>query len=55
MHGGGTGQFAAVPLNLHYLAKNVSKPSADYFVTGSWSDKAAIEALKYINVKKVIF
>lgn len=55
MHGGGTGQFAAVPLNLHYLAKNSVNPSADYFVTGSWSDKAVKEAQKYIHVKKVNF
>ncbi|KAH7699905.1 Protein F26H9.5 [Aphelenchoides avenae] len=53
MQGGGTGQFAAVPCNLHFLAKNSEKPSADYAITGSWSDKGAKEAAKFINVKKV--
>ena len=46
MQGGGTGQFASVPLNL-------SKPgdTVDYLVTGSWSKKAAQEAGKYgLNV-----
>ena len=42
MQGGGTGQFASVPLNL-------TKPgdTVDYLVTGSWSKKAAQEAGKY--------
>lgn len=35
MQGGGTGQFAAVPLNL--LG---GKESADYVITGTWSQKA---------------
>ncbi|CAJ0575311.1 unnamed protein product, partial [Mesorhabditis spiculigera] len=39
MHGGGTGQFAA--------------SSADYLVTGSWSDKAFKEAQKYLDAKRV--
>lgn len=30
MHGGGTGQFAAVPLNLSFLSKNGEHPEADY-------------------------
>jgi phosphoserine aminotransferase len=38
--GGGTAQFAAVPLNL--LG---TKSSADYVVTGSWSQKAFQEVL----------
>jgi phosphoserine aminotransferase len=53
MQGGGTGQFAAVPCNLHFLAKNKTQPSADYVVTGSWSDKSYKEAAKYIHTKKV--
>lgn len=38
-HGGGRGQFAAVPLNL--LPKG---GKADYIVDGSWSESAAAEA-----------
>jgi phosphoserine aminotransferase len=49
MQGGGTGQFAAVPMNL------ISKSGkADYIVTGSWSAKAAKEAAKYGKVNQVI-
>ncbi|CAI4221290.1 unnamed protein product [Auanema sp. JU1783] len=48
MQGGGTGQFAAVPLNL-----KGDKTFADYAITGSWSAKAAQEATKYIDIKKV--
>ncbi|XP_068225415.1 probable phosphoserine aminotransferase [Palaemon carinicauda] len=48
MQGGGTGQFAAVPLNL------ISRTGkADYIVTGTWSSKAAKEAAKYGNVNMV--
>lgn len=42
LQGGGTGQFAAVPLNL--IGKT---GKADYIVTGSWSAKAVKEAGKY--------
>ncbi|PAV66782.1 hypothetical protein WR25_10506 [Diploscapter pachys] len=49
MQGGGTGQFSAVPLNL-----KGDRTYADYIVTGAWSSKAAEEASKFINVKKVI-
>ena len=47
-HGGGHGQFAAVPLNL-------SKASdfAEYVDTGTWSKRAADEARKYISVNIV--
>uniref|UniRef100_A0A1I7X3R3 phosphoserine transaminase n=1 Tax=Heterorhabditis bacteriophora TaxID=37862 RepID=A0A1I7X3R3_HETBA len=45
MHGGGTGQFAAIPLNLKHTF-------ADYIVTGAWSGKAAQEAEKFIHVKR---
>ena len=46
-HGGGRGQFAAIPLNLIGLTG-----TADYLVTGSWSKSAVAEAKKYgeINV-----
>ncbi|XP_045104613.1 probable phosphoserine aminotransferase isoform X1 [Portunus trituberculatus] len=49
MQGGGTGQFAAVPLNL--MART---GKADYIVTGSWSAKAAKEAAKYGQVSEVV-
>lgn len=48
MQGGGTGQFAAVPMNL-----KSDHEFADYMVTGAWSNKAAEEGSKYIRVKKV--
>lgn len=48
VQGGGTGQFAAVPLN---LMSRTGK--ADYMVTGSWSSKAAKEASKYGAVNLV--
>lgn len=43
MHGGGHGQFAAVPMNL------CSNPDekATYIVNGTWSNRAANEASKY--------
>ncbi|XP_066959778.1 probable phosphoserine aminotransferase [Macrobrachium rosenbergii] len=49
MQGGGTGQFAAVPLNL--MSR---KGKADYIVTGSWSSKATKEASKYGTVNLVL-
>lgn len=49
MQGGGTGQFAAVPLNL--LAS--SDENADYLVTGGWSKKASQEATKFAQVNVV--
>jgi len=49
LQGGGTGLFAAVPLNL------ISETGcADYIVTGSWSAKAAKEATKYGKVNMVL-
>ncbi|KAL6730994.1 phosphoserine transaminase [Ancylostoma duodenale] len=48
MQGGGTGQFAAIPLNI-----KGDKEFADYIVTGTWSNKAAAEGSKFIKVKKV--
>lgn len=49
-HGGGRGQFSAVPLNLLPQGK-----SADYIVNGSWSKSAAAEAKKFgeINVVNI--
>lgn len=46
LQGGGTGQFAAVPLNLTAAREDV----VDYLVTGTWSNKAAKEAEKYATV-----
>eukprot|EP01119_Soliformovum_irregulare_P020885 TRINITY_DN6833_c0_g1_i4.p1 TRINITY_DN6833_c0_g1~~TRINITY_DN6833_c0_g1_i4.p1 ORF type:complete len:291 (+),score=50.59 TRINITY_DN6833_c0_g1_i4:268-1140(+) len=48
MQGGGTGQFAAVPLNLA-----ASSDVCDYAVTGSWSQKAFAEAKKYCQPRMV--
>ena len=50
LQGGGTGQFAAIPLNLCQSQDDV----ADYFVTGTWSAKAAKEADKFVKVNKVL-
>ncbi|GIX71859.1 phosphoserine aminotransferase [Caerostris extrusa] len=50
MQGGGTGQFAVVPLNLCSSSDDV----ADYIVTGTWSSKAAQEAEKYCRVNRVL-
>lgn len=49
-HGGGRGQFSAVPLNLLPEGK-----SADYIVNGSWSKAAAVEAENFgkINVLNI--
>jgi len=51
LQGGATGQFSAIAMNLMNL-----KPSqtADYLVTGYWSEKAAKEAEKYGKVNYVI-
>ena len=47
-HGGGRGQFSAVPLNLLPQGK-----SADYIVSGSWSKAAAKEASNFGNVNVI--
>ncbi|MCG7531837.1 3-phosphoserine/phosphohydroxythreonine transaminase [Psychrobium sp. MM17-31] len=47
-HGGGRGQFSAVPMNLIGLTGK-----ADYLVTGSWSKSAVSEAQKYGEVNVV--
>jgi len=51
LQGGGTGQFAAIPMNLMNLRPG---RRADYIVTGSWSAKAANEAEKYGKVHHVL-
>jgi len=47
-HGGGRGQFSAVPLNLLPQGK-----SADYIVSGSWSKGAAEEASHFGNINVI--
>ena len=49
MHGGGRGQFAAVPLNL--LGGDNKK--ADYLISGVWSKAALTEAHKYADAVAV--
>jgi phosphoserine aminotransferase len=51
LQGGGNGQFSAVAMN---LINRKPKRSADYLVTGYWSDRAALEAKKYGNVNYVL-
>jgi len=51
MHGSGTGQFAALPMNLVSGLKDGSL--VNYLVTGAWSDKSAKEAQKYTTVNTV--
>jgi len=48
MHGGGRGQFSAVPLNLFTQNKQ-----AHYGVTGSWSKSAVTEAQKFGDITSV--
>ena len=48
LQGGGTAQFAAIPLNITESNETV----ADYLVTGQWSNKAAKEAEKYVKVNR---
>ena len=48
LQGGGSTQFAMVPMNLGVKCK-----AADYIITGQWAKKAAQEAEKYIKVNKV--
>ena len=47
-HGGGRGQFSAVPLNLLTPGK-----SADYIISGSWSKAAAKEAAQYGKINTI--
>lgn len=48
LQGGGSTQFAMVPMNL-----GTKKKAADYLITGQWAKKAAAEAEKYIKVNKI--
>lgn len=48
LQGGGSTQFAMVPLNL-----GVKCRKADYIITGQWAKKAAAEAEKFIEVNRV--
>ena len=48
--GGGTAQFSAIPLNL----TPSEDTTADYLVTGVWSQKAAKEAEKFVKVNHVL-
>jgi len=50
LQGGGQGEFAAVPLNL--LPEEGG--SADYMVTGAWSEKAFKEGAKFGQCKRVL-
>lgn len=50
VHGGGTAQFASVPLN---LCTELKKEKVNYVITGTWSEKAAWEAEKYCLVNRV--
>ena len=50
MHGGGRGQFSAVPLNLHLDDK-----PAVYCENGVWSKGATSEAAKFTAVKVLMY
>ncbi len=47
MAGGGTGQFAAVALNLFHSSDG---PACTYVVSGAWSKAAAVEASKFCTL-----
>ena len=47
-HGGGRGQFSAIPLNL-----SNGQMHADYLISGSWSKSAVTEASRYLNTRVV--
>ena len=49
MHGGATGQFAGVPMNI----SKGPNGTVDYMVAGTWANKAAKEAEKYTKVNLV--
>jgi phosphoserine aminotransferase len=48
-HGGGHGQFAAVPLNLCHDKSDI----ATYVVNGTWTKRAAGEAEKYCTINEI--
>ena len=47
LQGGASTQFAMVPMNLFKNKK------ADYIITGTWADKAAVEASKYGEARRI--
>ena len=49
LQGGGTLQFAMVPLNLLRKSKK-----ADYVITGTWAKKAYKEACKFGDIKALL-
>jgi phosphoserine aminotransferase len=52
MQGGGLAENAIVPMNLSRLrAPEGSKGSADFVVTGSWSEKSSKEAARYCETQ----
>ncbi|KKO50487.1 3-phosphoserine/phosphohydroxythreonine aminotransferase [Arsukibacterium sp. MJ3] len=55
MHGGGRGQFSAVPLNLFNNDINSNNKMADYVISGAWSKSAVDEGQKYgqLNVQDI--
>ncbi|WED23360.1 3-phosphoserine/phosphohydroxythreonine transaminase [Vibrio sp. JC009] len=48
-HGGGHGQFAAIPLNLCHHQSDI----ATYVVNGTWSARASDEAQRYCTVQNI--
>lgn len=48
-HGGGHGQFAAVPLNLCHNKSDI----ATYIVNGTWTERASHEAQRYCTVNTI--
>ncbi len=48
LQGGGSSQFAMIPMNI-----GTKNKKADYVITGQWAKKAAAEAERYISVNKV--
>lgn len=48
-HGGGHGQFAALPLNLCHNQSDI----ASYVVNGTWSSRGVDEAKRYCDVKVI--
>lgn len=51
LQGGATGLFSAIPLNFINLK---SSKTADYLVTGYWSEKSAKEAEKFGKINWVV-
>lgn len=51
LQGGGTAQFAMVPINLAYQREGQARRKVTYVDTGVWASKAAEEAAKYAEVR----